>query len=243
MYGNLKITNSAEVFLKDLTTGGLSFFGCTIETGMNKTLESNDLRCGIDAGLAGIAYTNPDMTLTIATVAWNDYLIQLQNDEDWETAVTLNIPKSLKNVALVTSIADGTYTFDPAIVPVGGEVFFQDSTGKSYVTSFTTPTATVTDGAGLTGTFSWLESVSNALTFDFKVGSLPKATGLVLHHIAYDIETNEPVADIYFEFDKVVGDGNLDLSMALNNTAGTSVTLRALSSGGKFARQIYVPRA
>jgi hypothetical protein len=243
MYGMGKLTNSAEVFLKDLATGALSFYGCTTDTSINKTLESSDIRCGIDAGLAGLTYTNPDMTVTVATGAWNDYMIQLQNDEDWKTAQTLNVPRHSDTVTLVTATANGTYTFAPAIVPVTDSLVFQDTQGKSYPTVFATPMATVTGGAGLRGKFSWLESVSTASTFDFKVSSLPKSVGLVLHHVVYDVSTNEPLADVYFEFDKVVGDGNLDLAMTLNNTAVTSVTLRALPDTGKFMRQIYVPRA
>lgn len=243
MYGNGKLTNAAEVFLKDLSTGALSFYGCTTDTSINKTIESSDIRCGIDAGLAGITYTNPDMTITVATGAWNDFMIQLQNDEDWKTAQTVNVPRHTETVSLVTVTADGTYTFNPVIVPVDGKVYFQDEYGKSYPTVFATPAATVTGGAGLKGKFSWLESVSTAETFDFNVSSLPKATGIVLHHVVKDLGTNEPIADVFFEFDKVVGDGNLDLAMTLNNTAVTSVTLRALPDSGRFMRQIYVPRA
>lgn len=244
MYGNAKLTNSAEVFLKDFATGKLSFFGCITETGMNKTIDSTDLRCGMDAGLAGIAYTNPDMTLTIATIAWNDYLIQLQNDEEWEEDVELNIPINTGVVTLTNDDGDGVFTFDPLISPVGDKVYFQDTRGKSYDVAFddATGVATVAGVGAIQGSFSYLVEVANAQTFDFNTDSLPKSTGIVLHHVARDIASNEPIADVYFEFDNVVGDGNLDLNMAINDTAGTSVTLRALPSSGKFMRQIYVPK-
>jgi len=242
MFGAVKLTNAAEVFLEDLTSGALKFFGCITESSFSKTIESTELRCGIDAGLWGMSYTNPDMSVTIATIAWNDYLTQLQNDEDWSTGVTLNVPKATDEVALVTATANGTYTFSPVVVPVGGKMYFQDVNGKDYPVVYSSPTATVTGGAGLKGKFSWLEAVTTAETFDFKVGSLPKATGLIFHHVAYNAN-NEVVADVYFKFDRAVGDGNLDMSMTLGNTAGTSVTLKALGSTGRFMRQIYVPRA
>ena len=244
MYGKGKLTNSAEAFLKDLTTGELTFIGCTTDTSINKTIDSSDVRCGLDAGLAGIVYTNPDMTVTIATGAFNDYLIQLQNDEDWATAQTLNVPKHTAEVALVTATSDGTYTFTGTVpTPVSDEMYFQDIQGKKYPVVFATPTATVTGGAGLTGTFSWQEEVTTAETFDFNLDSLPKSVGLVLHHVVYDLSTNTPLADLYFDFDKVVGDGNLDLAMALSNPTTTSVTVRAIPDSGKFMRQIYVPMA
>lgn len=242
MNGKLKITNAAEVFLKDLSTGDLTFFGCTTESSISKTIDANDIRCGIDAGLAGIWYSNPDVTLTIATGGWNDYLIQLQNDEDWTSPATINIPKTMKDVALVTSTTNGTYTFNPAITPVGGDIYFQDQNGKSYPATYATATATVTGGAGLVGTFTWLEAVTTAEVLEFNVSSLPKASGLILRHMVYDFDNNE-VAHLYFEFDKVIGDGNLDLSMTLNNLATTTVALRALPVDGKFFRQIYVPVA
>lgn len=243
MYERAKLTNAAEVFLKDLSTGALTFMGCITESSWNKTIEVTDLRCGIEAGLAGLSYTNPDMTVTIATIAWNDYLIQMQNDEDWATGVSLSVPKHTAPVPLVTATLNGTYTFSPAVTPVGGTMYFQDTNGQSYPVVYVSPTATVTGGAGLTGTFSWMEAVTTAETFDFKTGSLPKATGLIMHHVAYSLDTNEPLADVYFVFDKVVGDGSLEMSMTIGNTAGTTVTLRALSDSGKFMRQIYVPRA
>jgi len=243
MYGKAKLTNSAEAFLKDLTTGALKFIGCTTDTSINKTIDTEDVRCGLSAGLAGIVYTNPDMTVTIATGALNDFLIQLQNDEDWSTAQTLNVPKNSAVVNLVTAISDGTYTFTGDIpVPVG-DMYFQDEQGKAYPVVFATPTATVTGGAGLSGVFTWMQEVTTAETFDFNVDSLPKSVGLVLHHVAYDLGTNEALADVYFEFDKVVGDGNLDLAMVLSSATTTSVTVRALPDSGKFMRQIYVPIA
>lgn len=243
MYGKGKLTNSAEAFLKDLTTGELTFIGCTTDTSISKTIDTSDVRCGIDAGLAGIVYTNPDMTVTIATGALNDFLIQLQNDEDWETAQTLNVPKHTAVVPLVTATSDGTYTFTSAPTPVDDTMYFQDEQGKKYPVVFSTPTATVTGGAGLSGIFSWQEEVSTAETFDFNIESLPKSVGLVLHHVVYDLSTNTPLADLYFDFDKVVGDGNLDLAMALSNPTTTSVTVRAIPDSGKFMKQIYVPFA
>lgn len=243
MYGKAKLTNSAEAFLKDLSTGALTFIGCTTDTSISKTIDTEDVRCGINAGLAGIIYTNPDMTVTIATGALNDYLTQLQNDEDWATAQTLNVPKNSAVVPLVTATSNGTYTFTGTVPVPEGDMYFQDTQGKKYPVVFATPTATVTGGAGLSGTFTWMEEVTTAETFDFNVDSLPKSVGLVLHHVAYDLTTNEPLADVYFEFDKVVGDGNLDLSMALSSPTTTSVTVRALPDSGRFMRQIYVPFA
>jgi len=242
MYGKAKLTNSAEAFLKDLSTGALTFIGCTTDTSISKTIETEDVRCGINAGLAGIVYTNPDMTVTIATGALNDFLTQLQNDEDWATAQTLNVPKNTDVVNLVTATSDGTYTFSPAVTPVG-DMYFQDTQGKKYPVVYASPTATVTGGAGLSGVFSWQEEVTTAETFDFNVDSLPKSVGLVLHHIAYDLSTNVPLADVYFEFDKVVGDGNLDLAMAVSSPTATTVTVRVLPDTGRFMRQIYVPIA
>ena len=243
MYGKVKLTNAAEAFLKDLSTGALTFFGCTTESSINKTIEANDIRCGIDAGLAGISYTNPDVSLTIATAAWNDYLIQLQNDEDWTKPASINVPVHTEVVPLVTATTNGTYTFTPAVTPVGGTMVFQDTQGKTYPTAYASPTATVTGGAGLSGTFSYLVAKTTAEVMEFKKSSLPKAVGVILHHVAYDVATNEALADVYFEFDKVVGDGNLDLAMTLNNLTTTSITVRALPDSGSFFRQIYVPRA
>lgn len=243
MFVNGKITNSGEVYTINLSTGAMKFIGCTTETSMSKTIDSNDLRCGITGGLAGIAYTNPDMTVTVATIAHNDFLMQMQNDEEFVTAVTLDVPRNSGLVTLTTVSSDGTYTFTPAITPVGGNLYFQDKYGKDYPVVYASPTATVTGGAGLTGTFVWKEEIVNGETFDFNVDSRPKAMGLVIKHLVEAIDTNEPIAHVYYEFDNVVGDGNFDMSMTLNNTAGTTVTLRALPNTGRFSRQIYEPIA
>lgn len=240
MYGKGYLSNAAEAFLKDLSTGELTFMGCTVDSSINKTIEPNDVRCGISAGLDGIWYTNPDVTITVATGGWNDFLIQTQNDEDWATAQTVEVPKYVKDVTLVTSTTDGTY--DITGTPVDDVVYFQDKNGKKYPATYATGTVTVTGGAGLTGTIMWMESVSTANTLDFNTYSLPKAVGLVLHHVMYDNENNV-LADVYFEFPKVVGTGELDLAMTLNNLASTSVTLRGLPVADQLMKQIYVERA
>jgi hypothetical protein len=118
--------------------------------------------------------------------------------------------------------------------------------GVTYPATFATGSVTITGGAALAGktiTVLYKKAVTGDV-LTFKTDSYPKVMGVTLHTVAYDVETNEIVSDLYFTFDRVLGDGNLSMSMtgATNNTS--EITVRVLPTNGNiFGKYTSVPRA
>lgn len=240
--GRIKVQDVAELFLH-LADGNTKFFGCMNTAGLEKTVDTEDIRCGIGWGLSSILYSNPDMSLTLTPAYWNEVFMEVQSGEEFVDAVATNV-WTYETGTAVLSTADATVTITGT--PVGGVVKVQTMDGVSYPATFATSTVTITGGAALAGkTVQVL--YQKAVTGDiltFKTDSYPKVLGVTLHTVAYDIETNEIVSDLYFTFDRVVGDGNLSMAMtgATNNVG--EVTVRVLPTGDKeFGKYISVPRA
>ena len=237
--GKIKVQDVAEVFVH-LADGKTKLFGCMDTTAIEKTFDTEDIRCGIGWGLSSILYSNPDMTLTLTPAYWNEVFMEIQSGEDF----TLNQSSDIwtyEEVTLAASTADSTAPVTGT--PVGGLVHVQTMDGVYYPATFGTGTVTITGQAALAGqraTVSYKKAVTGDV-LSFKTTSLPKVVGLTLHTVAYDVETNELVSDLYFTFDRVLGDGNMSLSMtgATNNRG--ELTLRVLPTTGKeFGKYISV---
>lgn len=242
--GKIKVQDTMEAFLTDLS-GNTRYFSCMNASAISKTVDTEDIRCGIGAGLESLLYSNPDMTVTLTPAFWNEYFLEISAGEEFKTAQTISL-KTYEDKTFTDNAGDAEATITGT--PVGGLVQVQDKQGKKYPATFSTGTVTVTgEGGALDGQNLYViydEETSTADTLDFKTDSFPEIKSLTLHTIAYNTETNAIVSDIYFIFDRVLGDGALDLALALQTNSVTEITLRVLpSNGNEFGKYVTVDRA
>jgi hypothetical protein len=236
--GKIKAQDVADVYMK-FADGKVRWFGCMNTTGIEKTVDTEDIRCGIGAGLSGIVYSNSDMTLAI-TPAWlNEWLIEYQTGDTF-TSGSRNVWVTEDNLLGVTSTTNATVTITGT--PVGGIVKVQDADGKLYTATYLTGTVTITSASG--GKY-YSVSYEKAVTADmveFRNDTYPEAVSLILKTVAYDINTGLKTADLYFEFDRVISYGNLSLSLTLQtNTTNGELTFRVIPLNNIFGRYVSVP--
>lgn len=238
----IKVQDVAELFMH-FADGNTKFLGCMNTAGLEKTVDTEDIRCGIGWGLSSILYSNPDMSLTLTPAYWSETFMEIQSGEEFDDSESVNVWTYEQGVAV---LAATNSTVAITGTPVGGVVKVQTADGISYPATYLTGTVTITGGAALAGkTVQVL--YKKAVTGDvltFKTDSYPKVMGITLHTVAYDVDTNEIVSDLYFTFDRVIGDGNLSMAMTgATNNAG-EITVRVLpKTGNEFGKYISVPRA
>lgn len=234
----LKFQDVAEAFLTDVD-GVTRFYGCMDTTAISKTLDIEDIRCGIGDKLVGFVYSNPDMSVTLTPALMNEFFLEDASGNEFSEAATVTV-KKYEYVPFADSTGDATATITGT--PVDGDVVVQSIDGTLYAATFTTGTVTVaTEGAALAGKSLYViydESIT-ADVLTFEADSYPKVKSLTLRTIAYDIDTNVEVANIYFVFEKVLGDGAMDLSLARSTNAVNEITLRVLPTAtGEFGKYI-----
>lgn len=235
---SIKIQDVFEAFLTD-TSGVTRFFGCLNTTAISKTVDVEDVRCGIGAKLANLIYSNPDMSVTITPAFLNEFFMENSTGNTFENGATISVKKK-EFVLFSDSIGDATATITGT--PVGGVVAVQAKDGTLYDATFATATVTVaTQGLTLAGQSLYViydESVT-ADVLSFEADKYPTVQSLTLRTIAYDVDTNLPVANIYFIFDRVLGDGAMDLSTTLSTNSVNEITLRVLpDANGLFGKYI-----
>ena len=241
--GKIKVQDVAEVFIH-YSNGDTRFFGCTTSTGIEKTVDIEDIRCGIGWGLSGFIYSNPDMTISIVPAYWNEYFLELQSGETFQTAQSVNV-WTYEYVQFSTATADVTATITGT--PLNNVVKVQADDGTQYTATFATATVTVTGGATTLGAVKAYVLYQKAVTGDtltFKTDSYPEAVGMTLHTIAYDTVSDEVVSDLYFNFDKVKPDGAMSLALTGATSSTNEVNARVLPNANKeFGKYITVDRA
>ena len=93
------------------------------------------------------------------------------------------------------------------------------------------------------GTITATEDTAQAgQILDFKAGSFPKISHVQLRTIAYDVETAEIAADIYYIFPKSQSDGNLYEEFWAGAKKTTEINFTALVSGDSYGQMIIIPR-
>ena len=218
--------------------------GCLTSSGISKTVNTEDIRCGINNGLKTILQLDSDMTITLDTAVWNDYIMEMNSGSDFETAQTISVA-TYEKVPFVVATTDATATI--LGTPVDDVVEVQDAQGTKYPATFATGTVTVAGGATtIAGTDCFViytESVT-ADTLDLRSDVLPKVFGLTLHTIAYDpTEGGGVVADLYFFFPRVQPEGAMDLTAATSTNVSNQIVFRVLPVNGSFGTYIVKERA
>lgn len=241
MRGRVKVQDTADVFYH-FANGDTRFFGCMNTASLEKTVDTEDIRCGIGFGLASILYSNPDMTLTFTPAFWNDFFIEDASGASFTEGEAVNV-WTYEKVIFTDTAGDATATITGT--PVGDVVKVQDLQGKMYSATFATSTVTVASAGGtLTEGIVSYQKASTGDVLEFNADSYPKVHGITIHTIAYDPDTNEVVSDLYFTFDKVVGDGALSMALTGATNSITEISARVLPDvTGLFGKYIVVDRA
>ena len=237
--GRILVKDTADVFYH-FENGDTRYFGCMNTAGIEKTVDTEDIRCGIGWGLAAIMYSNPDMKLTFTPGFWNDYFLEDASGNEFADSGSVDVWTN-ENVTFAASSSDAVC--DITGTPVGDVVKVQDVTGKMYAATYTGGTVTITGEAaldGIKGTVSYQKAVT-ADVLSFTISDNPKVHGITIKTIAYDPETNEIVAELYWTFDKVLGDGGLNLAIAGGTQSITEINARVLpTASGEFGKYITV---
>jgi len=241
MNGRVLVKDTADVYYH-LTNGETRYFGCMETSGIEKTWDTEDIRCGIGFGIATIMYTNPDMTISFTPAFWNDHFIESAVGSTFAEGVNLNVWDT-EEVLFTIASADATATITGT--PVDSVVKVQDRQGKFYPATFSAGTVTVTGGALLDGLklpVSYQKAVTgNVLSLSTE--EIPKVRGITIKTIAYDPDSNEVISDLYWKFEKVVDDGSLSLALQGATKSQTEITAKVLPVDNKFGEYIVVDRA
>ena len=238
------IVKSVFEALVDMPDDSKRFLGCLTASGISKTVNTEDIRCGINNDLKTILQLDSDMTITLNTANWNDYIMELSSGSEFELAETLSVV-TYEKVPFEVSTADAIATITGT--PVGGTVEVQDLQGTKYDATFLTGTVTVTGGAttiaGQEAFVIYTESIT-ADALDLRSDVMPKVFGLTLHTIAYDpSEGGGVVADLYFFFPKVQPEGTIDMATATSTNATNEIVFRVLPTNGSFGTYFVKERA
>lgn len=227
-----------------LPSGSDRFMGCLTASGISKTVNTEDIRCGIDNGLKTILQLDSDMTITLNTSSWNDYFMEMNSGVNFELAQTLSV-KTYEKVPFTVSTADAVATI--VGTPVGGTVEVQDSQGTLYPATFLTGTVTVTGGATTVAGSNAFVIYTKEITadmLDLRSDVLPEVFALTLHGIAYDaVDGGSVVADLYFHFPRVQPEGAMDIAAAISTNATSEMVFRVLPTNGTFGTYMVSERA
>lgn len=240
---NIIVKNVFEA-IAGLPDGTSRFMGCLTSSGISKTVNTEDIRCGINGDLKTILQLDSDMTITLNTAVWNDYFMEMNSGSEFELAQTLTV-KTYEEVDFTASTLDAVG--EMLRIPVGGIVEVQDNQGKVYEATFLTGDVTVTGGAAtLAGTKAlvlFTEEVT-ADMLDLRSDVLPQVFELTLHAIAYDaVDGGAVLADLYFHFPRVQPEGSMDMSTATSTNTQNEIVFRVLPVSGSFGTYMAVERA
>lgn len=232
----VKVQDVAEAFVK-YADGTLRFFGCLTNSGINQSVSSDDIRCGIGNKLKTRIFTQKDLEVTVETGLYSDHMIELQSGSEFQTGQSVNVWKNESGTAGAGGTVDITGT------PVGDVVHVQDNKGVLYVATFATGTVTITSGVeGELYYISYEEATTTADILALGSSAFPKTVNLILHTIAYDPDTDEVLADIWWDITNASPDGNIDLSYAVASNTVTNATFRALDVAGSYGSYIVDAR-
>lgn len=234
-YSKVKVQDVAEAYIKNGSL--MRYFGCLTTSGINQSVTSEDVRCGIGNKLATRLFTQKDLEVTVETGLYSDHMIELQSGATFSVGQTVNVWKT------ETGVASAGLTITITGTPVDDVVWVQDKKGKAFVAAHAAGTVTITGAVeGTTYIVSYQEQVTTADVLDLASDAFPETVNLILHTIAYDIDTDEVLADIWWDITNASPDGNLDLAYANGTNTITNATFRALDADGSYGSYIVVAR-
>lgn len=238
---NVYIQDVCEVFLKDLDSGKQFFFGLTSKNTVTQKIKQEDLRGGIGNGKVGTISSDKEISVKVTTLLHNDSIYEIQSGAVFGSK-TMEVHK---NESLKCTVA-GKVTL--VGTPKGSSVVCYNSKGKSIAGTYATSNFTATTPAdialGAFYTVVYVQDVTaDALLLDSK--KFPTNYALELHTIAYDVDTNDIVADVYWAFNKVSANGALNAQYDAGKNNGDDIEFSVSLPMGSTEYGYYavVPKA
>lgn len=239
-----------EAFVKDKVTGEFRFFGACNATDIDQTIKQEPIRAGIGNGIISTIQADKEIKFTITNAIANDGIIELQSGEKF-SAVAHIVPVTESLIAdaskKLTLQGKPLDTTKVQVINSKGETL-KLTTDYTYTAGVNPAKDTITVSAASQGdvfTVYYTLSQAGAKVLDLNAESFPVNQEVVLHTIAYDPETNEVVADVYYEFPKALPDGNYKeaAKAGTNNEIAVAFTAQLPMGSKSYGKYIVVDRA
>lgn len=237
-FNNLLVQDVCEVYLKDLSdTSKVYFFGLTSQAEITQQIQQDVIRGGIGNGVIGVMQSNKELTFKVTTLLHNEDVSAIQSGSAFGASTTFTVQKTESGV-----LTSGKITITGT--PIGTNVLVYDGLGKKLEGTYATGDVTVTGGTeGESYTVVYSTSVTGeALSLDSK--KFPKNYYVELHTIAYNPNSNEVVADLYYVFNKALPNGGLSQQFQAGQSVTDEVefTCGLLTGSTEYGKYIVVPR-
>ena len=218
---NIKVQDVAEVLIINDTTGEKFFYGCTEGTGFSKSAESEMLTCGIGNAQRAKLWKGQSLSVTVQTLLFSPNLIAMQTDS---LGSFINGSKNFWKKEMGVGVSGTGIEVTITGTPVDDEVTVVDLNNKQYTATYSAGTVTITDGVeGDTYIILYQETEATTDYLEFDSTKFPSNVHLQMHTIAYDVDADVPVADLYWDFPVASPDGNIDSGLNKGENTGTSV--------------------
>lgn len=229
---NIFIQDVCEVYLKDTVSNTQYFFGLTTKTEITQKIKQDFLKGGIGNGIVGTVQSEKEITFKVTTLLHNDSLFEILNGSGFSSKSVV-VQKNEK-----VKLASGKLTITGT--PTGSTAIAIDGEGQQFAGTYATGQVTITGGVeGEYYTVIYPSTVTaQVLTLDSKV--FPKTYYVELHTIAYNVDTNQVTADIFWTFNKALPKGDLKAQYDAGKSNGDDVEFTALLPSGSTEYGTYV---
>lgn len=232
---NIQIQDVCQAYVKDIATGKANFFGLTTKSEVNQKLKQTMLRASIGNGVVGVVQSDKEISFKVTNLFQNDSIYEMQSGNNLK-AFTGNLQYTETLQCKATKV---TLTETPI-----GKVLVVDSHGKQLENTNTIKDVTITsgtDGEFYTCIYS-VAMTGEAISLDAQ--TFPKNKYVELHTIAYDIDTNEVIADIYWVFYKALPDGTIKggYEGGKNNESDIQFTAQLPKGLSEYGKYVVIPR-
>jgi hypothetical protein len=231
---NVIIKDVCEVFLEADTEA--HFLGLTASNEITQTVDTSEIRGGIGNGIINQLTSNKALQFTVTTAIHSDSVYEIQSGTTFEDG-SATVQKTESCV-----LTSGKLTVEGT--PTGATAIVFDKHGKKFDGSIVSKDVTITGGTeGDTYTVVYPCQVTGSI-LDLRVDTFPKNYKTQLHSIAYDADSNEVVADVYWVFDKAQPDGGLKASFQAGQNVQDEMTFKVQKPGtaNSYGKYIVVPR-
>lgn len=238
---NILVQDVCEVLVKEKTLAGdgkLYFFGLTTKNDVTQKVKQEALKGGIGNGQIGLLQSDKEISFKVTTLLHNDdiYAIQSGNDFTDSTSITLQKTEEVRCASATELVIVGT--------PKGDVVNVMDADGKEISGTFAEGKVAITGGViGALYTVVYpSDETGEVLLLDSE--KFPKNYEVQLHTIAYDIDTNDVTADIYWIFNKALPNGAISAQYEAGKGNGDEVEFSAQLDKGStlYGKYVVIPR-
>ena len=228
VFDNIHVHDVFEVFVNDGTRD--YFYGCVTGTGLEKTVDSELLRCGIGNKVRAKQFNSQDYKVNVTPLFHNDNIIAMQTGGAF-VAGTKTLKRSFGAVA-VDNLGDIEIDMTSAGgTPVGDAVVVLDKYNTVFVGTYVADVVTITGGvAGDFYTILW-DEVLTGEALDLGGAVFPENVHLTLKGLGYDPDTNAEKLNIYWDFPIASPDGNLSQAYEVGTNSPTNIAFDILSNG------------